>query len=308
LNGTILGLSRKEIERRFDEIVDFSGLEQFIDTPIKRYSSGMIVRLGFAVASCIEPEILLVDEVLAVGDASFQQKCLRRINSLINHGTSIIFVSHNIYLIRAACNIALYLQNGRIKFFGSIKDGYDMYEKHLHQERVRKLDHFDRVGIGDDVVEITQIDVLAEDGSVVEVLPSDRPVKIQILYTAYKSLGKVQLSAFIFRSDGVTCCMMRTKLDGFDIVLEQGQGVVLLQLEPLQLVGGTYYVEAGFLDESDSTSITSKTYRSDWFTVKGKAMSYNEKSVFEPNIRWEHYKNIETVSENISFHQNSKPI
>ena len=103
LNGTILGLRRKEVERRFDEIVAFSELGQFIDTPVKRYSSGMIVRLGFAVASCIEPEILLVDEVLAVGDASFQQKCLSRIRSLVGSGTTIIFVSHNFYLVQAVC-------------------------------------------------------------------------------------------------------------------------------------------------------------------------------------------------------------
>ena len=98
LNGSILGLNRKQIASQLDEIIAFSELEKFIDTPVKRYSSGMVVRLGFAVASCINPEILLVDEVLAVGDASFQQKCLERIRSLIRCGTSIIFVSHNFYL------------------------------------------------------------------------------------------------------------------------------------------------------------------------------------------------------------------
>ena len=115
LNGTILGLTRKQITDRFDEIVAFSEIEQFIDTPVKRYSSGMAVRLGFAVASCIQPEILLVDEVLAVGDASFQQKCMHRIRTLINNGTSIIFVSHNFYLVQAVCLTALYLEKGQMK-------------------------------------------------------------------------------------------------------------------------------------------------------------------------------------------------
>ena len=125
LNGTILGLSRKEVNQRFEEIVDFSELERFIDTPVKRYSSGMSVRLGFAVAACINPEILLVDEVLAVGDASFQQKCLKRIHSLLHNGTSIIFVSHNLYLVQSACETGIYLHKGEVKYTGSISEVID---------------------------------------------------------------------------------------------------------------------------------------------------------------------------------------
>ncbi len=126
LNGTILGLPESVKSRvHFDEIVEFSELDRFIDTPVKRYSSGMTVRLGFAVASCMEPEILLVDEVLAVGDASFQQKCLSRIHSLINNGTGIIFVSHNLYLVQAMCQLGLYLQNGRVQHIGPVRDVLD---------------------------------------------------------------------------------------------------------------------------------------------------------------------------------------
>ena len=293
LNGTILGLSRKEIQRRFDEIVDFSELERFIDTPVKRYSSGMTVRLGFAVASCIDPDILLVDEVLAVGDASFQQKCLRRIHSLIKKGTSIIFVSHNLYLVQAACNTAIYLQHGQVKHSGAIKDVVDRYEQDLHQDRARRFEGPHATGgeEGDDI-EITRVEVLNGEDSIETVLPSDRPAQIRIHYNAYRPLGKAQVSAFIIRSDGLTCCMMRTKLDNFDLFIEQGHGMVSLQLEPLQLVGGTYFAEAWFLDESDSMALTSKAGRSDWFTVKGAALSYEETSgVFEPSTCWQHYPN-----------------
>lgn len=291
LNGTILGLSRKEIERRFDEIVDFSEIERFIDTPVKRYSSGMTVRLGFAVASCIEPEILLVDEVLAVGDASFQQKCLRRIRSLINKGTSIIFVSHNLYLVQAACNTAIYLQGGRVKHHGAVKDVVDLYEQDLHQERAQKFEGSQAVGVNEDEdhVEITQVEVvnIAEPKSTV--LPSDQPAQIRIYYNAYKPLGKVQVSAFIIRSDGLVCCMMRSKLDKFDVQVDHGQGVVSLLLDPLQLVGGSYFAEAWFLDESDSMALTSKAGRSEWFTVKGAAFSYEDRSgVFTPSTHWNH--------------------
>jgi len=114
LNGAILGMTKSEIDSRFDEIVEFSGVEQFIDTPVKRYSSGMRVRLAFAVAAHLEPEILLVDEVLAVGDASFQKKCIGRMSAVARSGRTVLFVSHNMGAISALCNRAILLNDGRI--------------------------------------------------------------------------------------------------------------------------------------------------------------------------------------------------
>lgn len=289
LNGAILGLSRKDVERRFDEIVDFSELEQFIDTPVKRYSSGMTVRLGFAVASCIEPDILLVDEVLAVGDASFQQKCLRRIQTLLNGGTSIIFVSHNFYLVQAVCEKALYLDHGVLRAVGPTQDVIDVYEHDLHQERARKFVAADRPQNGaveQEAIEITQVDVVGSDA---DLFHSHEPVQIRIHYNAYQPLGRVHASAFVVRSDGLTCCMLRTKLDDFELDVRRGQGVVTATLQPLQLVSGTYFVEAWFLNESDSMGITTRPGRSDWFSVKGSALSYTDTGgVFEPRTSWAH--------------------
>lgn len=114
LNGAILGMSRKEIDRKFDEIVDFSGVEQFIDTPVKRYSSGMYVRLAFAVAAHLEPEILIVDEVLAVGDTDFQKKCLSKMGDVANEGRTVLFVSHNLGAITTLCSRAILLEKGKI--------------------------------------------------------------------------------------------------------------------------------------------------------------------------------------------------
>ena len=119
LNGAILGMKRAEIDRKFDEIVDFSGVEKFIDTPVKRYSSGMKVRLGFAVAAHLEPEILLVDEVLAVGDAAFQKKCLAKIEEFKKQGRTMVFVSHALETVRKLCDKALWLEEGDIKSMGS---------------------------------------------------------------------------------------------------------------------------------------------------------------------------------------------
>jgi lipopolysaccharide transport system ATP-binding protein len=294
LNGTILGLSRKQIASRFDEIVAFSELDRFIDTPVKRYSSGMAVRLGFAVASCIEPEILLVDEVLAVGDVSFQQKCMRRIRHLIERGTSIIFVSHNFYLVQAVCNTALYLEQGQLKYRGSTKEVIDRYEQDLHEARIRKFADgstpADEAEMSD--LEITKVEVFGADGRRPDILPNKQPVRILIHYLAYKAAGRVQASVFVTRSDGLTCCMMRTKLDDFELKVEAaGEGVISLELDPLQLVTGTYFAEAWFLNESDSMAIIPKGGRSDWFSVKGSALSYADDSgIFEPNTRWSHHQ------------------
>src|SRR5215213_10002858 len=118
LNGSILGMTRKEIASKFDEIVAFAEVEKFIDTPVKRYSSGMYVRLAFAVAAHLEPEILIVDEVLAVGDAAFQKKCLGRMGDVARHGRTVLFVSHNMTAIRTLCRRAILLNGGRVESEG----------------------------------------------------------------------------------------------------------------------------------------------------------------------------------------------
>lgn len=292
LNGAILGLNKKTIDRRFDEILDFSELEQFIDTPVKRYSSGMTVRLGFAVASCIEPDILLVDEVLAVGDASFQQKCMRRIRTLLENGVSIIFVSHNFYLVQAICNRALYLKHGEVCYRGVTQDVIGVYEQDLHQERAQKFIVNGQPEKDDDesTIEITRVEVGRVHAETKDDhFLSHEAVRIDVHYNAYRMVGKAHVSLFIMRSDGLTCCMMRTKLNDFTVSVEQGQGIVAVTLEPLQLVSGTYFVEAWFLNATDSIAITNKPGRSDWFTVRGAALSYDETAgIFEPRTHWAH--------------------
>jgi len=129
LNGAILGMRKAEIDRKFDEIVDFSGVEKFIDTPVKRYSSGMYVRLAFAVAAHLEPEILLVDEVLAVGDFEFQKKCLGKMGDVAKEGRTVLFVSHNMGAINQLCNRAIVLENGQAKFTGSVNESIKEYLK-----------------------------------------------------------------------------------------------------------------------------------------------------------------------------------
>jgi lipopolysaccharide transport system ATP-binding protein len=162
LNGAIMGMSRAEIKRKFDEIVDFSGVEKFLDTPVKRYSSGMYVRLAFSVAAHLEPEILVVDEVLAVGDAEFQKKCLGKMQDVsTSEGRTVLFVSHNLMALSSLCNTGIYLKKGQVQMQGQIEDVLSAYtrdgsDSHLSEWKGNE---------GDDAVKIFQTKVLCENSS-----------------------------------------------------------------------------------------------------------------------------------------------
>jgi len=287
LNGTILGLSKDEIQRKFDEIVAFSELEKFIDTPVKRYSSGMAVRLGFAVASSIDPDILLVDEVLAVGDAAFRQKCMDRIRNMLNQGTSIIFVSHNLWLVQAVCKNALYMEKGQIKYAGLTTEAIELYDRALNEQRATKLQAVRDQSTGtSDFIEITKIEVRANRNERGEI-KNDERVKIDVHYNAYQKMQKTNLVVRILRSDGLTCCAIRSSLDDFSISPEAGRGAITVTLDPIQLYGGSYYVQAIFRDAADTHGLCSAS--SDWFYVRGSLLSHQEMNgVFEPHRSWSH--------------------
>ena len=229
LNGNILGLSRREVASKFDEIVDFSELHQFIDTPVKRYSSGMVVRLGFAVASCIEPEILLVDEVLAVGDASFQEKCMQRIRISPQERER---ASCSCRTISISCRLSAIARSisstGDSRHPARHETSLRLYEQDLHLRRAQRLDQpAARRDAESASIEITRVDVTGAPAAS-PALHNDQPAEIRIHYTAYRPLGPVHVSVFVKRSDGLTCCMMRTRLDEFELRLDRGSGVVSL--------------------------------------------------------------------------------
>ena len=140
LNGTLLGMRRREIKRRFDEIVDFSGVERFLDTPVKRFSSGMYVRLAFSVAAHLESEILAIDEVLAVGDAEFQSKCLGKMHDVADHGRTVLYVSHQLQTVVSLCTSAVFLERGRMILHGSVDDALQAYRSSFERTRIEHLD------------------------------------------------------------------------------------------------------------------------------------------------------------------------
>ena len=181
LNGAILGMKRKEIEARFDDIVEFSGVEKFIDTPVKRYSSGMYVRLAFAVAAHLEPEILFVDEVLSVGDAEFQRRCLGRMEELANTGRTVVFVSHQLTSVAQLCDRAIWIDRGRLVGDG---DAADMIATYLHQTRTSGTERVwtAETAPGNDLARIREIRALAHEGMPPGVVDVRRPIGIEIVF------------------------------------------------------------------------------------------------------------------------------
>ncbi|HEY9089861.1 MAG TPA: ABC transporter ATP-binding protein [Anaerolineaceae bacterium] len=174
LNGAILGMTREEVNRKFDEIVDFSGVEQFIDTPVKRYSSGMYVRLAFAVAAHLEPEILLVDEVLAVGDAEFQKKCLGKMGEVAKEGRTVLFVSHNMGAIEALCPRSIMLSSGKVIQDGPSKKTIETYLKTADSIQIEDLaKRSDRKGLGD--IRLKEFYVSTDGKTSTEILMTGQP-------------------------------------------------------------------------------------------------------------------------------------
>jgi lipopolysaccharide transport system ATP-binding protein len=183
LNGAIIGMSRSEIQQRFDEIVAFAEIERYLDTPVKHYSSGMYLRLAFAVAAHLETEILLVDEVLAVGDHLFQKKCLGKINSVSNEGRTVLLVSHNINAIMALCKKALLLDRGKLVAFGSVSEIVSRYtmEEKTAERTWPSIDS----SPGSDIVRLKAIRVLSE-GQARSNVPIDRDLFVEVEFTNLK--------------------------------------------------------------------------------------------------------------------------
>ena len=197
LNGAILGMTRSEIDSKVDEIIDFSGIEQFIDTPVKRYSSGMYVRLAFAVAAHLEPEILVVDEVLAVGDAAFQKKCLGKMGDVAGEGRTVLFVSHNMAAVSSLCTKGIVLDGGQmVTPMGTIDNAIESYLSRLSETTTVDLaERKDRKGDGQ--IRMTGFDVLDEQGKAQDIVLSGQTVEFRIHYECVNNLRPRNISVAI---------------------------------------------------------------------------------------------------------------
>jgi lipopolysaccharide transport system ATP-binding protein len=253
LNGSILGLSRSEIQRKLDDIIAFAELDRFIDMPVRHYSSGMHVRLGFAVAVHTKPEILLVDEVLSVGDASFQKKCLDKIDQLRRQSVTILFVSHSASMVRNLCARAIWLDEGRIVVDGSTESVVARYLDHSRSEEGQS--NFctkDEGRWGSGQVLITNVRLLDRESQEKQHFHSEEPLIIEMHYWTEERVEQPVFGVAIHRSDGTHITGPNTQLAGQEIPWIEGEGVVKYIIPSLPLLEGSYLVSVAARNQEDT--------------------------------------------------------
>jgi lipopolysaccharide transport system ATP-binding protein len=257
VNGVIAGLTRHEVAQRFDAIVDFAELGAFIDNPLRTYSTGMQMRLGFAVAVHIDPEILLIDEILAVGDLAFQLKCLDRIAQFKAEGCTIILVSHDTSSIQQLCDEVLWLRRGKLVAYGPADVVVSQYVEEMSAETRRRTPaaypvvrtptgaelRVNENRFGSMEMEIVAVRLLDPVGFPVTELESGDSLHIEIEYLTPQPIDAPIFGVIISREDGFICYDTHTVAAGLTLPTIQGRGQVALQLERLDLTGGQYYVD-----------------------------------------------------------------
>lgn len=250
LNGAILGMSRREIRGKFDEIVAFAEIEKFIDMPVKRYSSGMYVRLAFAVAAHLEPEILIVDEVLAVGDVLFQEKCLGKINEVSNSdGRTVLFVSHNLEAIQALCNRSILLINGRVGYEGVVDEAVKRYlQAQESQTSVDTSSGFGRRGVGGARILGVR---LMDDASAPGIhFKMGEPLVVSVRVRFSEPIQNPILGLNITTDTGVMVADCRSTHSGLKPGLVSGEIEYRIKIEKLMLYPRTYVIEPWVTDET----------------------------------------------------------
>lgn len=260
LNGAILGMSRREIDRKFDDIVAFSEVGKFLDTPAKFYSSGMYVRLAFAVAAHLDPEILIVDEVLAVGDAAFQKKCLDRIQALGKGGGTVLFVSHNMGTVASLCQRAVVLDQGRVIGHGEARQQVRDYIALLNLRATSDLaGRTDRAGNG--AIRVVDIKLLGAGGRPVDSVLAGEPLTLRFEYRTTKPVLNAEIHAWVCNDQGNNVTMLSSRLTGDVFEALPEAGAFECELPEVTLAPGAYLlnykVNAG-LDAADEVQAAAR--------------------------------------------------
>jgi len=261
LNGSILGLSKRHIEAKFDEIVDFAGLDRFIDTPVKNYSSGMYVRLGFSVAINVDPDVLLVDEVLAVGDEQFQRKCSEKFADLRARGKTIVIVSHSLGTVRSVCDHAAWLQQGRLRMVGPAPAVIDAYIDEVHTERELEPESADGLGSGPGAQgagarwgsgegRIERVEVLDHRGAPTLRVRTGESVTVRLHFSVSQPIDRPVFGIAVHTLEGVHVTGPNSREAGCVPDRVEGSGHVDITVDRLLLLPGTYDLTVAFTDYS----------------------------------------------------------
>ncbi len=249
LNGAILGLSKRQLSSRFDEIVDFAGIERFIDTPVKNYSSGMYVRLGFSVAINVDPDILLIDEVLAVGDAEFQRKCTEKIADMHAAGKTIVLVSHSLPSVRAICDQVVLLEHGKIRAMGAPGEIIDEYLSDAYADSTTILG-VARAGSGE--VRVESVDLIDAGGNTVDHVRTGDAVRLRFHYRAQVPIDEIIIGMALHTLSGIEVSATSTRRAGLVCAQVDGGGFVDLEIPRLLLVPGAYRLTTGVADRTNT--------------------------------------------------------
>jgi ABC-type polysaccharide/polyol phosphate transport system ATPase subunit len=266
LNGSLLGFNRADMRARIDEVIDFAGLGPFIDTPVKHFSSGMYMRLGFAIATSVDPDILITDEVLAVGDETFQRKCMNRIHQFREEGRTILFVSHSLMAVRNLCSQAVWLDHGRVQAAGDTQATIDAYLRWANERDQERIEHeraqeaeqageeltepFEndpqRWGTRD--VEITRVEFLDSRGRPRDVFQTGSPLTIRMHYRANRRVQDPVFGLAIYHRSGFQLNGPNSRFAGYPIPHLRGEGYVDYSVDELPLLAGEYLISASVYD------------------------------------------------------------
>jgi lipopolysaccharide transport system ATP-binding protein len=288
LNGAILGMSRATIKKRFDEIVEFSEMGRFLETPVKRYSSGMQVRLAFAVAAHLEPEILIVDEVLAVGDVAFQRKCLGRMGSVASEGRTILFVSHNMGTIARLCQTGMWLDEGRVKAHGPMDEVIGEYLAASAEGSSHLLVEDPTRAPGDDDVRLRSVRVKNAKGDAATYLDSRFPIHIEMEYTVLRRTVGLRTGFRLLSSDGTVIFTARDN-DGADLPaaeLDKGTFTSRCEIPGNLLKGGQYHVTVIADRPYVKVIFHVESAVSFWVESTEKIYERNRVGVIAPDLKW----------------------
>lgn len=301
LNGSILGLTSREMREKLDGIVAFAELERFIDMPLRHYSSGMKVRLGFAIATSLNPDILLIDEVLAVGDEAFQKKCLTRIDDFRRRGKTILFVSHDLESVKRLCHRALWIEAGFPARDGPAVETVERYREHIWEEEAKQLARktLGPEGTGSSAPSsyasqgaeeshwgsgealITGIRLLNRAGQPIQLLTSGEAASLEIHYELLKPVPSVVFGIAIYRSDGLRCYGTNTDIEAVDLKDLARIGQVRVDFPDLNLISGTYTLDVAIHDKRGRAYDYYHPYCS--FSVRSHIQDVG---VFRPAHRW----------------------
>jgi ABC-type polysaccharide/polyol phosphate transport system ATPase subunit len=311
INGIMLGLTKREVARRFDEIVEFAELQEFIDAPVKTYSSGMYMRLGFAVAIHVDPDVLLVDEVLAVGDAGFTHKCLDKFGEFKRRGKTILLVTHSLSLVERFCDEALWLDSGKVRGAGDPKRVVGAYltdvgrteetelakaearvqEETAHEPSAPTAEELayvpeDMMRVvegrwGSREVEITGVTLTGEQGEAAHLFQSGEPLRIHLNVRAHEPNTDFVFGIGLYSADGVTCYGTNTHLEEYTAEEISGDGEVIFHIESLDLVEGTYKLDVA-VHKRDGYPYD---YHRLLYTFRVKART-KELGVYRPRHTW----------------------